>query len=127
MMCEIQGPGGRYRLGEVVHKDSKTASEATGDAAEGDEVIRQTRSNNETDSKARPSIDEMAFADMPRLAAGGAVELDVQNEMKELGLQVLIVSVAWETEAGRRTFQRFFKFHVRIFPSPCACSAPGGG
>jgi hypothetical protein len=43
---------------------------------------------------------------------GESVSLDVSAEMKEVGLQILICSVAWETLDGRRTFQRFFKFNV---------------
>jgi hypothetical protein len=104
-MCEIQGPGGRYRLGEVVHSDKRDIE---------DEAKALGEDGAEQEIAARPSIDELAFGDMPRLAPGQTVDLDVQNEMKELGLQVLIVSVAWETEQGRRTFQRFYKFHVRL-------------
>lgn len=78
MMCEIQSPNGRYRLGEVVHG-----------ATEGVEPVT-----------------------LPELAIGESVRLDVEGEVKDLGLGVVIVSVAWETDDGRRTMQRFFKYNV---------------
>ncbi|BEI99704.1 hypothetical protein CcaverHIS631_0407470 [Cutaneotrichosporon cavernicola] len=34
------------------------------------------------------------------------------HDIAELGAHILIASVAWETEDGRRTFQRFLKFNV---------------
>lgn len=83
MMCEVQSPNGRYRLGEVVH------------GAEEDE---------------KGEIVEPAT--MPELAMGESVRLDVEGEVKDLGLGVIIVSVAWETDDGRRTMQRFFKYNV---------------
>jgi hypothetical protein len=48
------------------------------------------------------------------LQVGGEVALSVESEMKDVGLNVLICSVAWETPEGRRTFQRFLKFNVSI-------------
>lgn len=48
----------------------------------------------------------------PEMEVGGAVEMDVGSEMKDVGVNLLICSVAWETDSGRRTFQRFFKFEV---------------
>lgn len=87
MMCEVQSPNGRYRLGEVIHghKDCEEPSEPLTDA-------------------------------LSELAPGESVKLDVEGEMKELGLHVIIVSVAWETLDGRRTLQRFFKFNVDLVP-----------
>ena len=119
-MCEIQGPSGRYRLGEAVHaEDDKLAAvpaEPPGQAhGRADSDDAEGQAEKQTPKSARPSIDELEYKDMPKLGPGEVVELDVQNEMKELGMQVLIVSVAWETETGRRTFQRFFKFHVSLF------------
>jgi hypothetical protein len=106
MMCEIQGPGGRYKLGEVIHGEMGTVigedegKEQVGDVGEGGELALST------------------------LAFGEKVSLDVESEMKELGLCVVICSVAWETDEGRRTFQRFFKYNVCPFESPffTACS-----
>lgn len=76
MMIEVQGPNGRYRLGELAHDGVK----------EGDPE--------------------------PDLEVGGEVGLEVGSEMKDVGLNVLICSVAWETPGGRKTFQRFLKFNV---------------
>jgi hypothetical protein len=42
------------------------------------------------------------------------VGLDVDSEMKDVGLNILIISVAWETAEGRKTFQRFLKFNVSL-------------
>lgn len=83
MMCEVQSPNGRYRLGEVVHGQKSPDEEVEGS----------------------PEV-------LPELGVGESVKLDVEGEMKELGLHVIIVSVAWETLDGRRTFQRFFKYNV---------------
>ena len=58
----------------------------------------------------------VASGELPALRKGGGVELEVEAEMKELGLHVLICSVAWETLDGRKTFQRFFKFNVGRTP-----------
>ena len=85
MMCEVQSPNGRYRLGEVVH------------GAEEDE-------NGEI----------VEPATMPELAMAESVRLDVEGEVKDLGLGVIIVSVAWETDDGRRTMQRFLKYNVSV-------------
>ena len=52
---------------------------------------------------------------MPELGVGEAVALKVDSEVKEVGACVCIVSVAWETVEGRRTFQRFFRYTVSIF------------
>lgn len=83
MMVEIQGPTGRYRLGEIVHGD-----------------------------KGEKARDE--GGELPALANREGVDMEVDSEMKELGLHVLICSIAWETLDGRRTFQRFLKFNVRF-------------
>lgn len=74
MMIEVQGPNGRYKLGEIVE-------------GEGEEADLQ--------------VDK-------------EVGLDVASEMKDVGLNVLICSVAWETDGGRKTFQRFLKFNVSL-------------
>ncbi|WVQ82182.1 hypothetical protein IAT38_004310 [Cryptococcus sp. DSM 104549] len=90
MMVEVQGPGGRYRLGEVIHQNTKSAG-ADGEAGNGDGGEGE---------------------ELPELGYGESVGLEVEAEMKDLGLNVVICSVAWETLDGRRTFQRFFKFNV---------------
>ncbi|ORY32561.1 hypothetical protein BCR39DRAFT_522853 [Naematelia encephala] len=96
MMCEIQGPGGRYRLAEVVHGEAKKAQEEVGEAQkEGEEAG-----------------DGQVEKEWPVLKPGESVILEAENEVKELGSHVLIVSVAWELPEGRRTFQRFLKFTV---------------
>ena len=82
MMVEIQGPSGRFRLGEVIHQSDD------------------------------PFEEQGVPPPSPALASGQVVELEVEDEMKELGLHVLICSVAWETLDGRRTFQRFLKYNV---------------
>jgi hypothetical protein len=87
MMCEVQSPAGRYRLGEAIHGQSNNPDGEGGGEKEEAGVI-------------------------PDLESGKSLVLDVDSELKELGLHVLIVSVAWETVDGRRTFQRFFKFTV---------------
>lgn len=89
MMCEIQSPSGRYRLGEVIHGHE-----------EGQD----------------PLDDTQEAVVLPELEPGKSVRLDVEGEMKELGLHMIIVSVAWETLDGRRTFQRFFKYNVSSSP-----------
>ncbi|KAK4684388.1 trafficking protein particle complex subunit 13, partial [Tremellales sp. Uapishka_1] len=70
-------------------------------------------------------------AAMPELQSGEKVDLAVETEIKELGMHVMICSVAWETLEGRKTFQRFFKFIVGpAGPScvsrltPCQVNAP---
>lgn len=80
-MCEIQSPGGRFRLGEAIHGVN-----------EGEEEGPETG--------------------LKELGLGESVKLDVEAEVKELGSAVVIVSAAWETEDGRRTLQRFFKYNV---------------
>jgi hypothetical protein len=80
MMIEVQGPNGRYRLGEVVHDDGQPKEEG-----------------EERD---------------PEMEVGGGVDMDVGGEMKDVGVNLLICSIAWETDGGRKTFQRFFKFNV---------------
>jgi hypothetical protein len=102
MMAELQGPGGRYKLGEIVHGEESPSVGATegGGADVGDEQLVKEDDN------------------LPELESGDAVKLGVETEMKELGLCVLICSVAWETLDGRRTFQRFFKFNVGLSAKP---------
>lgn len=97
-MCEVQGPGGRYRLGEVVHGQNplKVGVEAEGKEEESPKGGEKGGGEE----------------DVSELESGEYVELDVESEMKDAGLNVLIVSVAWETMEGRRTFQRFMKFNV---------------
>ena len=85
MMIEVQGPNGRYRLGELSNRQvSSSGMDVDGEDEEGE----------------------------PELAVDGEVGLDVDSEMKDVGLNILIVSVAWETAEGRKTFQRFLKFNV---------------
>lgn len=86
MMIEVQGPNGRYRLGEIVH-DNGQDDETPGEGGE------------------QPKGE-------PEMEVGGGVDMDVGGEMKDVGVNLLICSVAWETEGGRKTFQRFFKFNV---------------
>lgn len=102
MMMEVQSPSGRVRLGEVVHG---------GERPEGmDPSQAETRAWNE----------------LPQLAPGEGVELKGEHELAELGLHILICSVAWETEGGRRTFQRFLKFTVSAVVSLLSiCLNPG--
>ena len=115
MMCEVQSPGGRYRLGEVVHGQEEkdlVASEKE-PAAAGEEAEDEQRKEEATSpDEAGPSQTALPTAVEPELPPGDDVKLDVASEMKELGLHVLICSVAWETPDGRRTFQRFLKFNV---------------
>ena len=84
MMCEVQSPSERYRLGEAVHGKAERDKSAS-----------------------LQDLDELG-----RLAFDNSVELAVEKEMKELGLHTLIVSIAWETSQGRRTFQRFLRYNV---------------
>lgn len=95
MMLEVQSPGGRVRLGEVVHGGARPEGM--------DPSVAETR----------------AWDELPALAPGGAVDLGGAHELTELGLHILICSVAWETEHGRRTFQRFLKFTVSAGPPLC--------
>jgi hypothetical protein len=88
MMIEVQGPNGRYKLGELVNRHSGLILEDGG-----------------KDGSGSMEMD---------LQVGGEVALSVESEMKDVGLNVLICSVAWETPEGRRTFQRFLKFNVSI-------------
>ncbi|WVR07213.1 hypothetical protein IAU60_004254 [Kwoniella sp. DSM 27419] len=90
MMVEVQGPSGRYRLGEVIHS---TKAAAPGSEAEG-------------------TVSEEDREELPALRHGESVKIAVESEMKDLGLNVIIVSAAWETLDGRRTMQRFLKFNV---------------
>ena len=90
-MCEVQGPGGRYRLGEIVHgQKAEDKDQDTGVGENGSGGV----------------------ATLPELPEGECIEMDVEGDIKEVGLHIIIVSVAWETLEGRRTFQRFFKFNV---------------
>ncbi|WWD17484.1 hypothetical protein CI109_101925 [Kwoniella shandongensis] len=99
MMVEIQGPSGRYRLGEVVHSSSTSQPPPT-----------DTRDDD--DQAATTLATDAANETLPELKFGESVEIQVESEMKDLGLNVIICSVAWETLDGRRTFQRFLKFNV---------------
>jgi hypothetical protein len=85
MMIEVQGPNGRYRLGELVNRPPVSSSGMDLDGEEEGESV---------------------------LEIDGEVGLDVDSEMKDVGLNILIISVAWETPEGRKTFQRFLKFNV---------------
>ncbi len=90
MMIEIQSPGERYRLGEVVHAKKEVGEKTSTSGGEAVEDVGK--------------LSALGIAEM--------VDMEVASEMKELGLHVLICSVAWETLDGRRTFQRFLKFNV---------------
>ena len=105
MMIEIQGPGGRYRLGEVIH---------------GAETQKEKEKEKENDTAGKTQSTEVVKEDveLSALVKGDSVELDVESEMKEIDLHVLICSIAWETPEGRRTFQRFLKFNASIFTPP---------
>ncbi len=92
MMLEVQSPNARTRLGEAVH----------GGRAEGTDPA---------------TAENRPWEELPRLKAGEGVDLDVEHDVVELGAHILIASVAWETEDGRRTFQRFLKFNVSC-PTP---------
>ncbi|KIR67096.1 hypothetical protein I314_02309 [Cryptococcus bacillisporus CA1873] len=87
MMTEVQSASGRVRLGEAIHGQM---SDTTGE----------------------PPLQKGQESQLPELKFGEMVELQVESEMKDLGLGVMIVSVAWETLDGRKTFQRFFKFNI---------------
>jgi hypothetical protein len=129
-MLEIQGPGGRYRLGEIIHGeetprpddklenekgpvngDGEKAEDLARDSPEGESCVtgESGRSGEKDDSSLR---EDAAAERLSELMPGESVSMDVSAEMKEVGLQILICSVAWETLDGRRTFQRFFKFNV---------------
>ncbi|WVQ77228.1 hypothetical protein IAR50_006911 [Cryptococcus sp. DSM 104548] len=94
MMLELQTPTTRTRLGEVIHGKSSLA----------DSALEEERNRVEPIKPGEEEIPELAF--------GERVELGVESEVKDMGLGVLIVSVAWETLDGRKTFQRFFKFNA---------------
>ncbi|OCF60407.1 hypothetical protein L486_00040 [Kwoniella mangroviensis CBS 10435] len=93
MMLECQGPGGRFRLGEVIHSNLTDVKADDTDEPRRDEEQEQ--------------VDKLSI-----LRYGESVSLKIDNEIKDLGVNVLIVSVAWETLEGRKTFQRFLKFNV---------------
>ncbi|WVQ67873.1 uncharacterized protein L199_006078 [Kwoniella botswanensis] len=100
MMLECQGPGGRFRLGEVIHSNDNDKSK------DGEQPSSATSENN-------PSAQEgQEHEELSILRYGEKVNLKIDNEIKDLGVNVLIVSVAWETLEGRKTFQRFLKFNV---------------
>ncbi|KAL7421536.1 hypothetical protein Q5752_003305 [Cryptotrichosporon argae] len=88
-MLELQSPGARTRLTEVIHGQS-----ARDEGTAPDE--QETR----------------AFDNLPRLEPGEGIDVLGEGEVKELGTWIGICSVAWETRDGRKTFQRFFKFNV---------------
>lgn len=134
MMCEVQSPGGRYRLGEVVHGQEYQSSRGQEDGASAvDPGVSEEAKKNEIDGSAKESAGEAGPSTPPPVAPpapliepelppGDSVKLDVSSEMKELGLHVLICSVAWETPDGRRTFQRFLKFNVSLGFDSQECS-----
>lgn len=88
MMLEVQSPAARTRLGEVVHGGPRP------------------------DDAEPASADARPWDELPCLAAGESLEIDVEHPITELGQHILICSVAWETTEGRRTFQRFLKFNA---------------
>ncbi|GMK59445.1 hypothetical protein CspeluHIS016_0800510 [Cutaneotrichosporon spelunceum] len=87
MMLEVQSPGARTRLGEAVHGGREAGTDPA-------------------------TAESRAWSELLCLKPGESVELDVSHDIVELGAHILIASVAWETEDGRRTFQRFLKFNV---------------
>ncbi|OCF40346.1 hypothetical protein I317_05848 [Kwoniella heveanensis CBS 569] len=103
MMVEVQGPSGRYRLGEVIHSSRPVidASVTKDEEAEGEQE------NEQLHGDASPAGEER-----PALSFGDSVVIQVESEMKDLGMNVIIISVAWETLDGRRTMQRFLKLNV---------------
>ncbi|WWC89524.1 uncharacterized protein L201_004448 [Kwoniella dendrophila CBS 6074] len=105
MMIETQGPGGRFRLGEVVHQNNKPENNNIDD----DDTKIQKQSEVDDDNDIENEQNENK---LPILKYGEKVDIKLENEIKDLGLNVLIVSIAWETLEGRKTFQRFLKFHV---------------
>lgn len=131
-MVEVQGPSGRYRLGEVIHRGGEGGRQieekgTADDMAPGGDGGKVAKGGNvdgvDADTAGRAHAGEAeveptsategnGFEDEPILPVGDHVELDVEAEMKDLGVNILICSVAWETPEGRRTFQRFFKFNV---------------
>ncbi|WRT66166.1 uncharacterized protein IL334_003119 [Kwoniella shivajii] len=109
MMIELQGPSGRYRLGEVIH--SSTSSKPQGGSRESDPDVNGPKTDErkqdlEAESESGPE------SELPALKYGEQVDIHIENEIKDLGLNVIIISVAWETLEGRKTFQRFLKFNV---------------
>ncbi|WVF71657.1 hypothetical protein IAT40_006465 [Kwoniella sp. CBS 6097] len=102
MMVEVQGPSGRYRLGEVIHSDPNQPIEDEGKTPKGD---NDGVENSQTDESGEGK-------ELPALRFGDSVPIHVESEMKEIGMNVVIVSVAWETLEGRRTMQRFLKYNV---------------
>lgn len=99
MMIELQGPNGRFKLGEIVHSNANDG--------EGNTKAKEGEGGGEEEQEGEPE-----------LAAGDGVEMDVGAEMKDVGVNLLICSVAWETAQGRKTFQRFFKFNVSCLTPP---------
>ncbi|WVQ99239.1 hypothetical protein IAU59_006371 [Kwoniella sp. CBS 9459] len=103
MMVEVQGPSGRYRLGEVIHSNKVD----TNDTAEAkDEITKVDQPQADDDAP------QLEGEELPSLKFGDNVTIQMESEMKDLGMNVVIVSVAWETLEGRRTMQRFLKFNV---------------
>ncbi|KAK8864218.1 hypothetical protein IAR55_001464 [Kwoniella newhampshirensis] len=102
MMIEVQGPGGRYRLGEVVHQTNIDVEAKSPDRTGAGDPLKEA-----------VGAGEEGTPPLPELKPGEMVEIQVESEMKDLGLNVIICSVAWETLDGRRTFQRFLRFNVQ--------------
>ncbi|BEI84150.1 hypothetical protein CcaverHIS002_0407540 [Cutaneotrichosporon cavernicola] len=87
MMLEVQSPTARTRLGEAVHGGREDGTDPA-------------------------TAESRGWDELPCLKPGEGVDIDVSHDIAELGAHILIASVAWETEDGRRTFQRFLKFNV---------------
>ncbi|WWC93980.1 hypothetical protein V866_000818 [Kwoniella sp. B9012] len=100
MMLECQGPGGRFRLGEVIHSNDD------------DNTKDGEQPSSSTSENIQGAQDGQEHEELSILRYGEKVNLEIDNEIKDLGVNVLIVSVAWETLEGRKTFQRFLKFNV---------------
>ena len=107
-------------MGEVVHGEE---DEREG----GPEPPTQEQAGQGEESGDKPAMEgkeveqvkETVPTSLSEMKSGENVRLDVSTEIKEMGMHILICSVAWETPDGRRTFQRFLRFNVsseRIFP-----------
>ncbi|WWC70404.1 uncharacterized protein I206_104354 [Kwoniella pini CBS 10737] len=104
MMIECQGSNGRFRLGEIIHQNEKSNHEFENPFIEEDK--------QEINLSKEEEIKEDKIENLSILKFGEKVNIKIENEIKDLGLNILIISVAWETLEGRKTFQRFLKFNV---------------
>ncbi|WWC61668.1 uncharacterized protein I303_104253 [Kwoniella dejecticola CBS 10117] len=121
MMVECQGPAGRFRLGEVIHRDSASKPESKSksissskmeDEKESESPFIEDKDQDQEQDIDADEADDSQGETLPVLKHGEKVNIQIENEIKDLGMNILIVSVAWETLEGRKTFQRFLKFNV---------------